>query len=238
LSTPPPPAKRSREELRRKVPVIFAAVLLLAVIAAIALAGWQFRAAGTTAFDRATLQLLRHRGDPDSPLGPAWLKQTFVDVTALGSTAVLTLVSLLVLGYLAAAGRARQALALVAVLGGGAALGKVLKLAIARPRPDLVTHVVDVHTASFPSGHAVDSTIVYLTLGCLLSASQASASLARFVLFASFLLVSLIGFSRLYLGVHYPSDVLAGWALGGAWVFFCRAAAQRMGAPLPRDRLV
>jgi undecaprenyl-diphosphatase len=129
--------------------------------------------------------------------------------------------------------RKRGAALLVAVsVGGGSALGHLLKFGFDRPRPDLVPHGVLVHTASFPSSHAMMSAVVYLTLGALLARVQPRRRVKAYLLFLGILLTLIVGSSRVYLGVHWPSDVLAGWTLGAAWALLCWLVAlwlQRRG---------
>jgi len=101
----------------------------------------------------------------------------------------------------------------------------VLKDIMDRPRPDLVSHLVDVQTSSFPSGHATLSAVVYLTIGALLAREQPSRGLRFYVMAVAILATMLIGCSRVYLGVHWPTDVLAGWAIGSAWAMLWWIAA-------------
>ena len=117
---------------------------------------------------------------------------------------------------------------------GGVLIGQTMKWAYARPRPDLVPHGAEVFTASFPSGHSMMSAVVYLTLGSLLARSQTNRAVKTYVLATAVLLTVLVGVSRVYLGVHWPTDVLAGWALGGVWALICllvmtMAAGARAG---------
>ena len=143
------------------------------------------------------------------------------DITALGSTVVLALMVLVVVGFLAMTRRAYAALTVLLSVAGGVLVSQGLKLAFARPRPDLVPHGTEIYTASFPSGHAMMAAVVYLTLGALLARTQPSRSVKVYILVVAVVLAVLVGVSRVYLGVHWPTDVLAGWVLGGVWAFGC-----------------
>lgn len=202
--------------------------LPLVLLAGVSLAGWVFvEVAGdviegdTLALDRALLLALRDPRDPSDPLGPWWVEVMMRDITALGSTAVLALFALAAVGYLLLAGKWGSALLVTASISGGLVASQLLKLWIERPRPDLVPHGTQVLTLSFPSGHATMSAVVYLTLGVLLAGLQPSRRMAAYILAVALLLTGLVGFSRVYLGVHWPTDVLAGWALGSAWALLC-----------------
>lgn len=184
------------------------------------------------AFDRAVLLAFRDPADVSDPIGPVWLEIIFRDITSLGGATVLTLMTAAVTGFLLVDGKRAAALFVLASVAGGAVLSTILKLAIARPRPDLVPHLVDVHTASFPSGHAMLSAVVYLTLGGLLSRVEGPRRMKIYVLSVATILTVLIGISRVYLGVHWPTDVLAGWCAGAAWAMLCwriALALQRRG---------
>ena len=171
----------------------------------------------TTAFDKDILLALRHADNPALPIGPAFLESSMIDITALGGTTVLTLVSMLAISFLLLRGRWRQALLAAFATGAGAIMGKLLKSLFARPRPEVVPHLVEVTSLSFPSGHSLNSAIVYLTLAVLLARSFEERRLRAYTIVVAVLLVLTIGFSRVYLGVHFPSDVLAGWSIGAAW---------------------
>jgi undecaprenyl-diphosphatase len=168
-------------------------------------------------FDKAVLLAMRTPHDLSEPRGPLWLEELARDFTALGGTAVLTFLILVALGFLLLQGKPRVTGVLIVALGGGMLLSPALKFGFDRPRPDLVPHEVFVYSASFPSGHALHAAVVYLTLGALLARVQSHRRLKGYVLTVSVVLMILVGCTRVYLGVHWPTDVLAGWAAGAAW---------------------
>lgn len=164
------------------------------------------------------------------PAGPPWIADAVRDITALGSAAVLILFAILVLGYLALVRRYRTILFTIVAIGGGEALNWVLKEAFARQRPSITPHLVQVHSLSFPSGHAMGSSIFYLTVGALLAQTVARRREKAYLVSAAVLLTVVAGWSRVYLGVHYPTDVLGGWAVGTAWAIACWMVARWMRA--------
>ncbi|KKC33124.1 hypothetical protein WH91_10250 [Devosia psychrophila] len=174
----------------------------------------------TLGFDNAVLLALRVPGDPSMPIGPSWLPEAARDVTALGSFSVLTILVAGVVAFLALVGKRGTAVFLTASVLGGTTVSTVLKALFDRPRPEL-TGVAKVFTASFPSGHATISAVVYLTLGAILAEISASQNLTTFFYSAAAFLTVLVGLSRMYLGVHYPTDVVAGWSIGSAWALLC-----------------
>lgn len=222
----------SRLDFRRLVAFARREVGVLAIVFAIALSLLGFlaiadevREGETGAFDETVMLALRVPSDHHDPIGPRWLEQAAGDVTALGGVTVLTIITLGAIGFLLADGKPRTAALMVASVGGGMVLSTLLKLGYARPRPDLVPHGVEVYTASFPSGHALGSAVVFLTIGGLLSWSQPRRSIKIYIMTLAVLLTILVGVSRVYLGVHWPTDVLAGWTIGAAWALTWSAVA-------------
>ena len=181
----------------------------------------EVREGDATSIDRKLLLLLRNPHDLADPLGPAWLEEAGRDFSALGGVGVLSLATLAVVGYLALRGRRWAASFVAACVCGGAALAALLKEAFGRPRPELVPHLSYVTTSSFPSGHSMLAAAVYLSLGALLARVERSPLVRAYVLIWAVGIVMLVGVSRVYLGVHWPSDVLAGWAAGAAWAALC-----------------
>ena len=175
-------------------------------------------------FDEGLLYALR-TSDPADPIGPRWLEETVAELTALGGFGVLALVTLLAIGFLLMQKKWIGALMLLVATLGGTAISEGFKVGFSRPRPDLVAHAVDVTSMSFPSGHAMLSAVTYLTLGAMLARTQTQQRVRAYILGAAVLLTLIIGASRVYLGVHWPTDVLAGWCLGAAWALMCWFAA-------------
>lgn len=189
-------------------------------------------AGDTRSFDSAVLMSMRTPGRPNDPLGPPWFEEAVRDVTSLGGTSLIVLITATVAGFLAMSGTRHAAVLMVVSVGSGAMLMSFLKQVFARTRPDLVEHSARVFTESFPSGHATLSAITYLTMGGLLARVQTRRTLKAYSLGVAITLTVLVGVSRVYLGVHWPTDVLAGWCLGAAWAITCWLVAawlQRRG---------
>lgn len=186
----------------------------------------------TEAFDRALLLAFRDPADPGAAPGPPWLPGIMRDITALGGVAALTLVVLSTAIYFLLVGKKGAALFVLVAVTGGTAISHGLKALFDRPRPELVPNAPVELTASFPSGHAMLSAVTYLTLGVLLTRIEAPRRVHAFFLAVAVVVTVLVGISRVYLGVHWPTDVLAGWCLGAAWALLCWIVAlwlQRRG---------
>lgn len=203
-------------------------LLLLLAVLVVVLGTWGFIAladevaeGGTQHLDERIILALRQPPDRSKPIGPDWLGEAGRDLTALGGFTVLSLVTLGVAGYLAIVRKFHALGLLLAATLGGLALSTLLKWIFDRPRPQVVPHLSQVYTSSFPSGHSLLSAVVYLTLGALLARFVESKRLKTYFLALALLLIFLVGVSRVYLGVHYPTDVLAGWTAGLIWAVLC-----------------
>lgn len=186
----------------------------------------------THALDRQVLLAMRVDDAPDQPIGPAWLQEVGRDLTALGGVTVMVLAMVATALYMLLRRKHRALVFMLATVVGGILLSLALKRAFDRSRPDLVSHGSLVYTASFPSGHAMMSAIVYMTLGALLARLHESVPVKLFLLGWAVLLSVLVGVSRVYLGVHWPTDVVAGWTVGATWSLTCWTVAawlQRRG---------
>jgi len=200
---------------------VFAAFLSASALFAFVEIADDVREGDTVAFDTTILLAFREPSDVSNPLGPPWLEGIMRDFTALGGVAVLTTVTVLVVGFLLLTRKRHSAWMVAASVIGGIALSHLLKWGFGRPRPDLVPHATVVYSQSFPSGHAMLSAVVYLTLGALLARTEADVRVKIYLLGAACFLTLVIGISRVYLGVHWPTDVLAGWAVGASWALIC-----------------
>jgi undecaprenyl-diphosphatase len=201
---------------------LLASILLIAVLLfAFGLIAEEVVEGEPLAFDRAIMLAFRDAADPSRPIGPPWLLEAARDVTALGSTIVLGIILFAVVGYLLLDRERTVAWLMLGAVLGGVALNDLLKFAFARPRPELVTPVVRVFTSSFPSGHAALSAITYLTLAAILARTHPAVRIRVYFISLAAVVTGLVGLSRVYLGVHYPSDVLAGWCIGTAWAMGC-----------------
>ncbi len=180
----------------------------------------------TQSFDESVMLALRRADEPSIPIGPVWLRESARDVTALGSPTVLALVTLAVCGFLVLVRHFRSLLLVLGSTLSGAVLNILLKDAFARPRPRVVPHLTEASSSSFPSGHAMLSAIVYLTLGALLAQLTERRWLKAYVLGVSLVLCFLVGLTRVFLGVHYLTDILGGWMAGLAWAL-CTALLAR-----------
>lgn len=188
-----------------------AALLIFLIMAAIVAGG------DPPAIDEWVLHGLREPGNLSDPIGPPWFEEMVRDITALGSTFVLTFAVIVAAGYLWMTGAPAKAAFLIAAVSMGALFNRLLKFSFARPRPELAAHAPWITTESFPSGHTANSAIIYLTLGMMLARVESSYPVKLFIFGVCVLVTLLVGLSRIYLGVHWPTDVVAGWSVGACW---------------------
>jgi undecaprenyl-diphosphatase len=185
----------------------------------------------TQKFDEWTLQALRK---PDgTPIGNPWVQEAGRDLTALGGVLVLSLFTFGVAGYLLMARKYHAMWLVLIATFSGLLVSTLLKRSFDRDRPDLVPHLSHVYTSSFPSGHSMLSAVVYLTLGSLLARLVPQYAVKIYFIVLALALTFLVGVSRVYMGVHYPTDVMAGWTAGLVWAILCWLTArylQRRGA--------
>jgi undecaprenyl-diphosphatase len=225
--------------LKRLRRVESSALLLIIGVAGAVLAffniGSEVGEGETLAFDRRILLALRNPANPSDPIGSRSFEEAMRDVTALGGVTVMTLVTAVAAAAFLMHGRRRHALVLVATVLLADVSSEVLKRIYGRPRPDLVPHGSYVYSASFPSGHSTMSAATFLTLAMLIASLEPKRDIKIMVYVLAMGMVLAIGFSRVYLGVHWPSDVLAGWCLGAAWALAAWTAlrwlTQQPGAP-------
>ena len=205
---------------------------LLASLFVVAAGIWGFAAlAGevkegeTTGFDKSIMLSMRHPGDL-SPKGSRAFQEAARDVTSLGGVTVLTLVTFTAVVFLILDGKSRMAYFAAASVVGGTVLSELLKDLFNRPRPEIVPHLVYASNSSFPSGHSMVSSVTYLTLAALLARSHERKRIKSFFLLMAALVIALVGVTRVYLGVHWPTDVLAGWMAGSVWAMLCWLVAR------------
>ena len=198
---------------------VAAAALVFVALAAVVNGG------GTQSVDAAILRWVRSATGGDAATGA--LRSVMLDFTALGGGITLMLVTTLVAGYMLVTQRWRLALAVVATIIGGTTLVVLLKQLFDRARPDVVTHLAEFNNASFPSGHAANSAVVYLTLAVLLARSERRHAARIYLVSVGVAMTLAIGISRIYLGVHWPTDVLGGWIVGGSWAALTGLVVRR-----------
>jgi len=217
------PASAPRNGWNRRHAIAIGALALLGLAVASLLAD-----GGSLGFDRSLMLALRTPGAPDDPLGPRWFEDVMRDMTALGGIGVVIGASLVFAGYLALERRLVDIAVLATSIVGAQLVSGVIKHLVQRPRPDLVSHEAAIYSASFPSGHTLMATVVYITFALLLAADFADRRVREYLLASAWLVAFAVGASRIYLGVHWPSDVLAGWSLGALWMLAMRRYLPRL----------
>lgn len=215
-----PAAKLAVREIGVIAIVFVGAAMLLAFVL---LAG-EVIEGDTRSLDIWLMSLFTEAGNSADRIGPDWFEEMVRDVTALGSYAFIIITVVIVGAYLLLVRKADLAALMVSAILGGMVISHLLKELFDRPRPD-IDHAVRVFTASFPSGHATLSAVTFLTLAALLTRTRTRRGVKIYFVSVAVILTILTGVSRVYLGVHYPSDVLAGWCVGSAWAILCWVVA-------------
>lgn len=223
--------QRVTERFARWLPNIEPVVLVVLAIGTASLWGFievaeEVFEGDTQAFDRWVVQAMRDPNNLADPIGPPWVEEMARDVTAMGGLAWITIATVVITIYLWVDGKTHMAVFVAAATASGAVVSVLLKSLFARPRPDFVPHLSHVYTSSFPSGHSMLAAVVYLTLGSLLASVIGNLKLKIYVLCVAVLLTIFVGVSRIYLGVHYPTDVLGGWLAGLVWALACWLVAR------------
>jgi undecaprenyl-diphosphatase len=214
------------KQTRRLIPPALVLAALSALLAVGFLSISRAVVAGRTDdLDERLLLAMREPGDLSDPVGPRWVEELGRDMTSLGGVAVLTLITGFATSFFWLSSMHHGAVYIAAASLTAMLLSSGLKQAFDRPRPDLVPHGVVVYTSSFPSGHSTMAAAVYLTLGLVASRFVSRRRLKALFLASAVLITGAVGVSRVYLGVHWPTDVLAGWAIGAAWALLCWCAA-------------
>ena len=209
----------------------------LPIVSAVALVGYiidEIVEGRSLRIDDAILVALRQPGHLDTPIGPAWLLQSAIDLSALGGFTLLWLLGGAACLFLFYVRRPAEASWLAGSVIGASIVNTFLKSLLHRPRPELVPHLAAVSNASFPSGHAMISAATYLTIAAMLCEAQPRLSARIFLMAFAGVVVILVGCSRIYLGVHWPSDVLAGWCLGSIWALIAFAANRALRRRMAR----
>ncbi|TDR45801.1 undecaprenyl-diphosphatase [Tahibacter aquaticus] len=222
VSTPASAAPAARRWPRRMIIGVAALALLALAISSL------FADGGAHTLDRQIMLLLRNPQALNDPLGPAWFEDVMRDMTGLGGIGVVIGGSALLAGYLWLQRRRMDVLILAGSVAGAQIVSAVSKLLVSRPRPDLVSHEAEIYSASFPSGHTLMATVTWVTFAMLLAADFQDRRVRDYLLLVAWIVAIAVGCSRIYLGVHWPSDVLAGWAIGALWMIILSRLVPRL----------
>lgn len=232
----PKPSLWHRIRLPLELKVLLALLVIIGGSWAFLELGEAVRAGTTGDFDNGVLKALRDPENSNELIGPPWVKEVARDITALGGYFVLFFVTTIVCSYLFLM-RKWAACTFIAIASlSGWLVSSLLKAFFDRPRPDVVEHLSHVYTSSFPSGHSMNSAVVYLSMGALLARFANRGSVRIYCLSVAIFLSGIIGCSRVAMGVHYPTDVLGGWTAGLVWATLCWLIARKWQKTHPGER--
>ncbi|MEO6153209.1 MAG: phosphatase PAP2 family protein [Croceibacterium sp.] len=187
---------------------------------------WTVANGHAEAIDR--LGLLFWRSPPDlRPAGPAWLLEGVRDVTALGGVVLRNLFAAAAVAALLFLRLRREALLLAATVASGWIVDFAIKAGVGRDRPTIVPHLTEAGGSSFPSGHSFNSAVVYIAIALAFATLSPRRSVRYTVIAAALVISALVAWTRVWLGVHFPTDVAAGWLGGAGWAFLAAALLQR-----------
>ena len=218
------PAKLAKHRRLTRSAIVVAVLSALLAIGFYSLSRAVVRGS-TGDLDRRAILAMREAGDLSNPIGPRWVEELGRDFTALGGVAVIALFTVTVSAFFWLSSLRRAAVYVAVASLGSLLISSGLKELFDRPRPNLVPHGSQVYTSSFPSGHSTMAAAAYLTLGLVASQFVARRRLKVLLIGVAMVVTAAVGVSRVYLGVHWPSDVLAGWAVGLAWALVCWVVA-------------
>lgn len=217
--------------ISREVPRLF--FILLFCTAVFLILGACVAHSAPSAFDQALLLMFRNSENTANPIGPAWLAVHFRDITTLGSNWFVIFTSVIGALCLVKSGYRRHAHFMLVTIGAGIIFSFLLKMGFDRPRPELVPHITKIYTSSFPSGHAMTSAMSYAVFSYVIASIVKVRAVSRIVWIATVIVVFFVGMSRIFLGVHWATDIIGGWCAGLAWYALCRLAFYRYLASRP-----
>ena len=179
-----------------------------------------------SAVDAAGLLFWRQGADL-RPSGSPWLLEAVRDYTALGGVLLRNLIAIFALVALLFLRLRREAALLALTIVSGWAVNSAIKALVGRPRPEIVPHLTEAGGLSFPSGHSFNSAVVYIAIALAFAALSRQQSVRATIVLTAMALTLLVALSRVWLGVHYPSDAIAGWLGGAGWAFMASALLYR-----------
>jgi undecaprenyl-diphosphatase len=194
--------------------------------AGFALMVWLVTTGRTGGFDKPGLLFWR-TGVGLVPKGPKFLLESVRDLTSLGGVLLRNLIAIGAVTALLFLRLRREAILLTLTVMGAWIVEGAIKGLVGRPRPEIVPHLTEAGGASFPSGHAFNSAVVYIAIALAFATLSARESVRLTIIGIAIVMSLVVAWTRVWLGVHFPSDVTAGWLGGAGWAFLAAALLQR-----------